>query len=85
MLAAINGRTETVIALLKGKADINYKDNVRVGLAGCMVVSVQGLNTISGAEFAGAKVDFYVLLQRQPCQFYSVNHTDTVGGWYCDI
>ena len=33
MTAACYGRTNTVIALLKSKADINLKDEVRVGLA----------------------------------------------------
>ena len=49
MLAAVNGHTDIAIALLKAKADINAKDNVRVGLAGWMVVvCVQRLSTLWG-------------------------------------
>ena len=40
MMAAMNGHTDIVIALLKAKADTNAKDDVRVGLAGWMVVCV---------------------------------------------
>ena len=48
MVAAWEGKTECVIALLKAKANINAKDNVRVGLAGWMVVCVQRLSTLWG-------------------------------------
>ena len=48
MLAAWLGHTDIAIALLKAKADINAKDNVRVGLAGWMVVCVQRLSTLWG-------------------------------------
>ena len=40
MAAAFEGHTDTVIALLKAKADINAKDKVRVGVAGWIVVCV---------------------------------------------
>ena len=40
MAAAINGRTDIAIALIKAKAKINRKDDVRVGLAGWIVVCV---------------------------------------------
>ena len=40
MLAAIRGHTDIAIALLKAKADINAKNNVRVSLAKWMVVCV---------------------------------------------
>ena len=40
MMAADRGRTDTVIALLKAKANINHKDYVRVGLAGWTVACV---------------------------------------------
>ena len=46
MWAAGAGETDTVIALLKAKANINAKDNVSVGLAGWMVVFVQRLSTL---------------------------------------
>ena len=39
-MSAAYGRTDVATALLKAKADINAKDNVRVGLAGWMVVCV---------------------------------------------
>ena len=42
------GHTDIAIALLKAKADINAKNYVRVGLAGCMVVCVQRLSTLWG-------------------------------------
>ena len=48
MAAASGGHTDIAIALLKAKADINAKDNVRVGLAGCVVVCVQRLSTLWG-------------------------------------
>ena len=48
MAAARYGRTDIAIALLKAKADVNHKDNVRVGLAGWMVVCVQRLSTLWG-------------------------------------
>ena len=48
MFAADRGHTDIAIALLKAKADINAKNNVRVGLAGCMVVCVQRLSTLWG-------------------------------------
>ena len=48
MRTAYGGRTDIVIALLKAKANINAKDNVRVGLAGWMVVCVQRLSTLWG-------------------------------------
>ena len=48
MEAAIYGHTDIAIALLKAKANINAKDNVRVGLAGWMVVCVQRLSTLWG-------------------------------------
>ena len=40
MTAAACDYTDIVIALLKAKADINAKNNVRVGVAGWMVVCV---------------------------------------------
>ena len=40
MTAAGNGNTDIAIALLKAKADVNAKNNVRVGVAGWMVVCV---------------------------------------------
>ena len=40
MVAAYAGHTDCVIALLKAKANINAKDQVRVGLAGWMLVCV---------------------------------------------
>ena len=46
MKAAMHGHTDIAIALLKAKANINAKDNVRVGLAGWMVVCVQRLSTL---------------------------------------
>ena len=48
MWAADRGHTDNAIALLKAKANINAKDNVRVGLAGWMVVCVQRLSTLWG-------------------------------------
>ena len=48
MSAAIEGRTDTVIALVKAKANIDDKDEVRVGLAGWMVVCMQRLGTLWG-------------------------------------
>ena len=48
MSAAFNGHTEIAIMLIKAKADINAKDDVRVGLAGWMVVCVQRLSTLWG-------------------------------------
>ena len=48
MRAADRGHTDIAIALLKAKADINAKNNVRVGLAGWMVVCVQRLSTLWG-------------------------------------
>ena len=48
MAAAIMGYTDIAIALLKAKANINAKDNVRVGLAGWVVVCVQRLSTLWG-------------------------------------
>ena len=48
MAAATEGHTDTVIALLKAKADVNHKDKVCVGVAGWMVVCVQMLSTLSG-------------------------------------
>ena len=47
MAAARASDTDIVIALLKAKADINAKDDVRVGLAGWMVC-VQRLSTLWG-------------------------------------
>ena len=43
MVAAHVDQTDIVIALLKGKANVNAKNNVRVDLAGWMVKSVQRL------------------------------------------
>ena len=40
MAAARWGRTDIAIALIKAGANINAKDDVRVGLAGWMVVCV---------------------------------------------
>ena len=40
MGAACYGHTNCVVALIEGKADVNAKDKVRVGLGGCMVVCV---------------------------------------------
>ena len=40
-MAAFEGHTDIAIALLKAKADINAKTDVRVGLAGWMVVCVE--------------------------------------------
>ena len=42
MMASMHmrGHTDIVIALAKAKADINHKDDVRVGFAGWMVVCV---------------------------------------------
>ena len=40
MRAAIDGYTDCVIELIRAKANIHHKANVRVGLAGCMVVCV---------------------------------------------
>ena len=40
MKAAVYDYTDTVIALLKAKADVNHKDKVCVGVAGWMVVCV---------------------------------------------
>ena len=48
MLTALEGHTDIAIALLKAKADINHTDNVRVGVAGWMVVCVQRLSTLWG-------------------------------------
>ena len=48
MAATDRGHTDIAIALLKAKANINAKDNVRVGLAGWMVVCVQRLSTLWG-------------------------------------
>ena len=48
MKAASDGHIDVVIALLKAKANINYKTRVRVGLAGWMVVCVQRLSTLLG-------------------------------------
>ena len=48
MVAAVEGHTDIAIALLKAKANINAKDQVRVGLAGWMVVYVQRLSTLWG-------------------------------------
>ena len=48
MLAAIEGHIDCAIALVKAKADINAKDDVRVGLAGWMMVCVQRLSTLWG-------------------------------------
>ena len=49
MAAAREGHTDIAIALLKAKADVNAKDQVRVGLAGwMMVVCVQTLSTLWG-------------------------------------
>ncbi len=48
MKAALKGHTDIAIALLKAKADINAKDEVRVGLAGWVVVCVQRLSTLWG-------------------------------------
>ena len=48
MMAADNGHTDIAIALVKAKADINHENNVRVGLAGWMVVCVQRLSTLWG-------------------------------------
>ena len=48
MFAALDDHTDIAIALLKAKADINAKNNVRVGLAGWMVVCVQRLSTLWG-------------------------------------
>ena len=48
MEAAEYGHTDTVIALVKGKANINAKNIVRVGLAGWVVVCVQRLSTLWG-------------------------------------
>ena len=39
-MAADRGHTDVVIALVKAKADINTRDEVRVGLTGYMVVVV---------------------------------------------
>ena len=39
-MAALHEHTDTVITLLKAKADINTKDHVSAGLAGWMVVCV---------------------------------------------
>ena len=72
MMAASGGYTDIIIALLKAKADVNHKDEVRVGLAGWMVVSVQRLSTISGVECAGAKVE----MSRACC--CSVSHADSI-------
>ena len=36
MIAVMNDYESTVIELLKAKADVNAKDLVRVGLAGCL-------------------------------------------------
>ena len=47
-MAAVRGHTDIAIALLKAKADINAKNNVRVGLAGWVVVCVQRLSTLWG-------------------------------------
>ena len=41
MMAAWKGHTDCVIELLRAKANIHHKDDVRVGLAGCMVVCVR--------------------------------------------
>ena len=73
MIAALKGDTDTTIVLLRAKADVNAKDIVRVGLAGCMVVSVQRLSTISGVECAGAKVE----MSRACC--CSVSHADSIS------
>jgi len=48
MVAAFDGHTDCVIALVKAKANINHKDDVRVGLAGWMVVCVHRLSTLWG-------------------------------------
>ena len=50
MMAAVAGYTDIAIALLKAKADTNAEDDVRVGLAGWMVVCVceQRLSTLWG-------------------------------------
>ena len=62
-----------IIALLKAKTDINTKDNVRVGLAGWMVVvCVQRLSTL-GVECAGVKVE----ISRACC--CSVSHADVIS------
>ena len=48
MMAAMEGHTDIAIALVKAKADVNHKDDVRVGVAGWMVVCVQRLSTLWG-------------------------------------
>ena len=40
MKAVLRGHTDITLALVKAKANINAKNNVRVGLAGWMVVCV---------------------------------------------
>ena len=47
MSAAVRGHTNVVIALVKAKADINAKNEVRVGLASWMVC-VERLSTLWG-------------------------------------
>ena len=42
MMAAMEGHGDIVITLVKAKADINAKNNVRVGLAGWMVCVCRG-------------------------------------------
>ena len=69
MWAAMYGDTDIAVALLKAKASINHKDDVRVGLAGWMVACVCRLSTLWG----WVKVE----MSRACC--CSVSHTDVIS------
>jgi len=71
MWAAGSGHTDTVIALVKAKANIDHKDNV-VSLAGWMVVCVKRLITL-WVMCAGVKVE----MSRACC--CSVTHANTIS------
>ena len=73
MLAAQNGYTDTAIVLLKAKANINAKNNVRVGLAGWMVVSVQRLSTFGLSVLEPRWLE----MSRECC--CSVSHADVIA------
>ena len=48
MMAVSGGHTDSVITLVKAKANVNAKNDVCVGLADWMVVCVQRLSTLWG-------------------------------------
>ena len=83
MVAASYGHTDTAIALVKAKANINAKTKVRIGLAGWMVMCVQRL-TPFGVECAGAKVEMSRVCRCSASHADVTNHDDTV--WKgCDV